>query len=150
MARSKINSQSKDLLTDNGAVLLSVVEGEQIRLNFTVGWITNLTNYTITAVVVEADSSTLDYELSELPTNIQSGGQVTTLTIIDSVTTDNEFEIVVPKSLSTSWVTQPLPEKPVYGWIELEIKDSGTGDNQLIWKPLRGLVEVLFSPVDEV
>jgi len=146
MARSKINSKSKDLIKDDGAVLVSVIEGEQIHMDITINWVTNLSSYTILAKIVEADSSTLDYEKEELPTQEQSGGEITTLTIIDSDPTDNTFKLVIPESLVDNWTTQPRPDKPSYGWIGMEIRDGGTGSNQQIWKPFRGLVEVRYSP----
>jgi hypothetical protein len=149
MARSKINSRGKDLISDNGAVLLSIVEGEQIQMDLTLNWLTNLTGYTITAKVVEADM-TQGLDEDGYPTLNKVGGQVTTLPIVDAVVTDNTFKIVVPEALIDSWTTQPSPDKPTYGWVGLEIRDLGVGDNQLIWKPFRGLVEVLYSPSEEV
>lgn len=150
MARSKINSRSKDLIDDNGSVLVSVVEGEQIHMNITLNWITSLSGYTLTAKIVEADSSNLDYDNDELPTSEQAGGQVTTLEIIDSDVTDNNFQIVIPENLVDAWVTQPSPQKPAYGWIGLEVRDGGTGKYAQVWKPMRGLVEVLYSPSEAV
>jgi len=150
MARTKINSKSKDLISDNGSVLVSMVEGEQIHMGITLNWLTNLSDYTLTAKIVEADSSSLDYTKEELPTLEQSGGEVTTLTILDSDPTDNQFNIVLPEGLIDNWVTQPTPEKPTYGWIGLEVRDSGTGSAQQVWKPMRGLVEVLYSPSEAV
>lgn len=47
MARSKITSASKDLITDDGSVLVSVIKGEQIHLNITLAWLTNIADYTI-------------------------------------------------------------------------------------------------------
>jgi len=146
MARSKINSRSKDLIDDNGSVLVSVVEGEQIHMNITLNWLTNLGDYTMTAKIVEADSSGLDYTKDELPTREQTGGQVTTLEIIDSDPTDNNFQIVIPENLVDAWTTQPAPEQPAYGWIGLEVRDAGVGKYAQVWKPMRGLVEVLYSP----
>lgn len=145
MARSKINSRSKDLVKDNGAALVSVIDGEQIQLEISIGWIVNLNGYTITAKVVEADMSGSKDD-DGYPIDVLSGGQVTTLPIIDSDATDNEFKIVIPDNLIDSWATQPTPNTPVYGWIGLEISDTGVGDAQQTWKPLRGLVEVLYSP----
>jgi len=144
MARSKINSRSKDLIDDDGAVLLSIVEGDQIHIDITLNWLTNLTGYTITCKVVEANSASLT--AGNYPTAEVSGGEVTTLTILDSDTTDNTFKIVIPENLIDNWVTQPAPEKPTYGWIGMEVRDSGSGENQQIWKPMRGLIEVLYSP----
>ena len=150
MARSKINSKSKDLIDDNGSVLVSVIEGEQIHMNITLNWLTNLSNYTIVAKVVEADSSTLDYTKNELPTQEQTGGEITTLDIIDSDPTDNTFKLVIPEELIDNWTTQPSPEKPAYGWIGLEVRDPGIDELQQIWKPLRGLVQVRYSPSEAV
>ena len=149
MARSRINSRSKDLITDNGAVLVSVVEGEQIHMDITLNWITNLSSHTLVAKVVEADMTGAT-DSNNLPVSIKSGGVITTLPIIDSDTTDNTFKIVIPDDLSASWTTQPTPTVPSYGWIGLEVADNGVGDNQQIWKPFRGLVEVLYSPSGEV
>lgn len=144
MARSKINSASKDLITDDGSVLVSVVEGEQIHMDVTLNWLTNLTGYTLTCKVVEANSANLT--TGSYPTTEQSGGAITTLDILDSDVTDNTFKIVIPENLIDSWTTQPAPEKPTYGWIGLEVRDGGAGNQQQIWKPMRGLVEVLYSP----
>jgi hypothetical protein len=149
MARSRINSRGKDLIKDNGAVLLSVVEGEQIQMDLTLNWLTNLTGYTITAKVVEANmTQALDED--GYPSLNKANGQVTTLTIIDATVSDNTFKIVIPEALIENWTTQPLPEKPTYGWIGVEVRDTGAGNEQLIWKPFRGLVEVLYSPSEEV
>ena len=151
MARSRINSKSKDLIKDNGSVLVSVVEGEQIHMGITLGWLTNLSGYTITAKIVEADSSSLVHtDENSLPLTRQSGGQVTTLPIIDADVTDNTFDIVIPEDLVSLYVTQPSPEKPAYGWIGVEVADTGVGNAQQIWKPMRGLVEILYSPSEEV
>ena len=135
-------------MKDNGSVLVSIIEGEQVHLDITLGWLTNLTNYTITPKIVEGDMSLLDSD--GYPTLVKSGGQVTTLPIIDSDVTDNTFKIVIPEDLIALWATQPTPEVPTYGWIGLEVADSASGNSQQIWKPMRGLVEVLFSPSEEV
>ena len=148
MARSKINSASKDLIDDNGAVLVSVVEGEQIHMDITLNWITNLSTYTLTAKIVEGDMSGV--AAGQYPTVVKASGQITTLAIIDADNTDNTFKIVIPEDLIDSWTTPPSPQNPTYGWIGLEVRDSGIGDNQQIWKPFRGLVEVLYSPSEEV
>jgi hypothetical protein len=148
MARSKINSASKDIIGDNGAVLVSVVKGEQIHMGMTLNWLTSLSGYTVTAKVVEADMTGVN--AGEYPTVKKSGGQVTTLTLIDATVTDNTFKIVIPEDLIDLWDTQPTPQSPSYGWIGVEVRDSGSGSAQQIWKPFRGLVEVLYSPSEEV
>jgi len=145
MPRSKITSSSKDLITDDGAILASVIHGEQTRLDMVVGWLTNLSGYTITAKVVEGNNV---QGSGVKPTDPQAGGAVITLPIIDATPTDNQFDIVIPQTLITTWNTTPEPDKPIYGFIGLEIQDTASGNAQQIWKPMRGLVEVLYSPTE--
>jgi hypothetical protein len=147
MARSKITSGSKDLITDDGSVLVSVVEGEQTRLSLTLGWLTNLAGYTIIAKVIEGENV---QGTGVLPAAAASTPSITNLDILDTVSTDNSFEIVIPEDLISSWGTTPIPDKPVYGFIGLEIRDPGVGNEQMVWKPLRGLVEVRYSPTEVV
>ena len=146
MARTKINSKSKDTMSDDGSLLVSLIHGEQIRMAVTLGWLTNLSSYTITAKCVEADSRSLNWDENELPLLPQNGGQVVACPIIDSEPTDNTFEIVFPEELANNFTTPPRPERPSYAWFGLEVSDSGTGDQQLVFKPMRGLVEILYSP----
>jgi hypothetical protein len=147
MARSKITSRSKDLVTDDGSVLVSIIEGEQTRISLTIGWVTNLAGYTITAKVIEANNV---QDTGALPATAATNPTITALDIIDTVSTDNVFDIVIPEGLIDSWATTPIPDKPVYGFIGLEIRDPGVGNEQLIWKPLRGLIEVRYSPTEVV
>lgn len=147
MARSRINSKSKDLIDDNGSILLSIVKGEQVQIGVTLGWLTNLTGYTLLAKIVEANSASIDHtDPTSLPTAQQGSGIITTLPIIDATVSDNTFNIVIPENLVDSYTTQPLPNKPSYGWIGLEVADNATGNAKQIWKPMRGLVEILYSP----
>jgi hypothetical protein len=148
MARSRITSPSKDLITDDGAVLASLAEGEQIRIEISLGWIVSLTDYTITAKVVEAlnEGNVVSVEEQNLPDRVRLNGIVTQLVIIDEDDTDNKFELVFPKTLTDDWSVRPAPNRPVYGFIDLKIADSGEGNEQQIWKPLRGMVEIVYSP----
>lgn len=144
MARSKITSASQDLISDNGAVLASIVDGEQIHLDVTLNWLTNLSGYGLKVTVIEGQN----LGDGKIPTTVQANGVIQELPLIDSLATDNTFKIVFPEDLIENWNQQPTPDKPVYGFIELEVRDVGTGDFQQIWKPLRGLVEVLYSPTE--
>jgi hypothetical protein len=144
MARSRITSASQDLISDNGSILASIVDGEQIQIDVTLNWLTNLSGYQLKVNVIEAQN-TGD---GKVPTSVQPSGTITQLPILDAITTDNTFKIVFPESLISDWVVQPTPDKPVYGYIELEVKDTGVGNLQQIWKPFRGLVEVLYSPTE--
>jgi len=145
MPRSKITSKSQDLITDDGSIIASIVYGEQTRINITTSWITNLSGYTITAKVVEADNI---QDSGEIPATARDTPVVTTLPILDETPTDNIFDIVIPQTLASTWDAFPAPDKPVYGFIDLEIADPGTGNAQQIWKPLRGVIEVRYSPTE--
>ncbi len=127
--------------------LVSVIKGEQIHMDMTLKWLTSLSGYTVTAKVVEADMAGV--AAGEHPTIRKVGGQVTTLTLIDATVTDNTFKIVIPATLIDSWTTQPTAQSPTYGWIGIEVSDSGAGSAQQIWKPLSGLIEVVYNPSEE-
>jgi len=144
MARSKITSASKDLIKDNGAVLVSVIQGEQIHLELTLNWLINLQGYNIIAKVQEA----LNDGQGSYPQEIKTGGVVTTLPLLNPLTTDNKITVVIPKELSTNWSVQPKPDKPVYGFIELKVEDTGFNAEKQIWKPFRGMVEIRYSPTE--
>ena len=149
MARSSITSTSKDLITDDGSVLVSVIHGEQVRLNLTIGWITNLTGYTITAKIVEGNNDSFGTK----PTQHATSPQITELTvanglIIDADSADNLFDVVIPETLIANWDQAPSPGTPVYGFIGLELQDTATGTAKQIYKPMRGLVEVRYSPTE--
>lgn len=144
MARSRLTDASEDLITDSGAVLVSVIQGEQIHLELTLSWVTNLQGYNIVAKVQEA----LNDGQGTIPQDIKPGGVVMTLPLLNPLTTDNIVTLVVPKDLADNWTEQPKPDRPVYGFIELKVEDTGTGSQQQIWKPFRGLVEVRYSPTE--
>jgi hypothetical protein len=145
MPRSKITSKSQDLITDDGSIIASIVHGEQTRINITASWLTNLAGYTITAKVVEGDNV---QDSGLIPGTARDTPVVTTLPILDTTPTDNIFDIVIPQDLVDTWNTFPAPDKPIYGFIDLEIADTGVGNNQQIWKPMRGLIEVRYSPTE--
>ena len=144
MGRSRITSPSKDAVSDNGTALISVVHGEQIQIQITVGWMTSLAAATLKVKAIEGDND----GAGTVPTIAKAGGQVASLTILDAVPTDNIFKFIVPENLIDAWLNQPLPDKPVYGFIGVEIDDGGVGTAKQVWKPLRGLVEVLYSPTE--
>jgi hypothetical protein len=144
--RTRITAPTRDVLTDDGTALISLVKGEQIQIEFTAAWMTNLLGSTITAKVIEGDNSVLGTKpLVEATTPI-----ITTLEVIDAIPTDNVFKLVFPETLTSTWSTAPLPNKPVYGFFGIEIADAGVGSAQQIWKPVRGLVEVLYSPTEAI
>jgi hypothetical protein len=144
--RTRITAPTRDVLTDDGTALISLVKGEQIQIEFTAAWMTSLLGATITAKVIEGDNSVLGTKpLIEATTPV-----ITTLEVVDAITTDNVFKLVFPETLISTWSTAPLPNKPVYGFFGIEIADVGVGSAQQIWKPVRGLVEVLYSPTEAI
>jgi len=146
MARSKITSSSQDLISDDGAVLVSVIQGEQIHLNLTLNWLTNISDYTLLCKVVEGNND----GLGNKPLQIASGPAITTLPILEASDEDNQFKLVIPETLGDDWSVNPAPNSPVYGFIDLEIRDTGLGNEQQVWKPFRGLIEIRYSPTEEV
>lgn len=148
MPRTAIRAKSTDVITDDGSVLVSVVKGEQIHLTFTLGWLTDLTGYTVTAKVAEGANQTGDLE--DAPLQEDATLTVTTLTILDDDVSDNVFRVVVPDDLVDAWDVQPTPDDPVYGFFALSVADTGTGDNQQIFVPVRGMIEIRYNPVESV
>jgi len=145
MGRDRINSPSKDAIKKSGTALFSLVKGEQLHIGMTAAWLTNLSGCTVTVKVVEGEND----GLGTVPTAQKSGTPIiTTLPVLDADVTDNTFKIVFPDTLCDTWNVQPTPDKPVYGFIGVEIADGGVGDNQQKWKPVRGLVEILYSPTE--
>lgn len=64
--------------------------------------------------------------------------------------TPNKIFLRFPMTMGSTWAVKPTPETPVHGYFELRVTEpSGTPFPQT-WKPLRGVVELLFSPTDLV
>jgi len=146
MPRTAIRAKSTDVITDDGSVLVSVAKGEQIHLFFTLGWLTDLTGYTITAKVAEGANEAGDLETPPLQEDATL--TVTALTILDDDVSDNVFKVVIPDDLIDAWDVQPTPDDPVYGFFALQVADTGIGDNQQIFVPVRGLIEIRYNPVE--
>jgi hypothetical protein len=66
------------------------------------------------------------------------------------VTTLNTVYIQFPSTLAGTWSVQAAVGKPVYGFIELRVTEPTDPVFTRTWKPVRGLVEILFSPTDVV
>lgn len=50
------------------------------------------------------------------------------------------------KTLAANWSVSPLVNSPVYGFFELRVTEPADSVFRRTWKPVRGMVEVLFSP----
>lgn len=85
---------------------------------------------------------------------LQGAGRVSAITPnldpLWSVTTLNKVYLQFPTTLATTWVVQPIVDAPVYGFFELRVTEPTDPIFQRTWKPVRGMVEVLFSPTDVV
>lgn len=71
MARDRITSAKKDLISDKGSILLSIVRGEQMELPIVLDFITIADlNYTYEAVIIEGSND----GIGTYPTAVQPGG----------------------------------------------------------------------------
>jgi hypothetical protein len=145
MGRAKITTPTKDLINDDGSSLVTVAKGEQIHMNFTFGWLTDMTGFSVLCKVVEADNTVGQ---TAAPKSTKDGGVVVSLPVIDTVANDNQIIIVVPEDLCSGFAQQPTPTSPVYGYIDIEIGDTGVGTSKQVWKPVRGIVEITYSPTE--
>lgn len=198
MSRARLTQTPVDLVTDGGAILLSIVKGEQIEFPVTLNFLSDTTekpsnNYIYEAVVVEAKNVSGQ---SSAPIELMPSGVNTTLTVrkpiyqgtwnapeaynkedvilygdkyyklssgtarVSSIapssdpmwveTVLNIIYIQIPSTLASTWSIQPIVGKPVYGFFELRVSEPADPIYTRTWKPVRGMVEVLFSPTDVV
>jgi len=62
----------------------------------------------------------------------------------------NKVYIQFPTTLGATWTVQPTAETETYGFFELRVTEPAGGVFQRTWKPMRGMVEISFSPTDIV
>lgn len=126
------------------SVIATLVHGEQIRLSFTVGWIADLSGYTVTSRLVEGNND----GAGTIPTTEDATLVITSLPVINK--SGNAFQVVIPSTVIDTWTVKPTPSKPVYGFFDLEISDAGSGNEQQIFRPVQGLVQFNYSPFESV
>lgn len=61
----------------------------------------------------------------------------------------NKIYIQFPNTLASTWAVQPIVNGPTYGFFELRVSEA-SGTFPRTWKPVRGMVQILFSPTDIV
>jgi hypothetical protein len=66
------------------------------------------------------------------------------------VTTLNRVYIQFPGTLGTGWAVAPAVGYPVYSFFELRVTEPNNSILRRTWKPVRGMIELLFSPTDSV
>lgn len=199
MARSRLTNVSLDLITDAGAILWSMVRGEQLEFPIVLNFILDATlkstgNYIYEAVVIEAANVAGQ---SEKPTSVQPSGVQTRLFVripkyigVWSGTTNytkedivkyedkyyklnyglsymsatvptaddvrwsetvlNKIYVQYPASLGSTWSVKPTVTSNTYGFFELRVTEPTDIIFSRTFKPIRGMVELLFSPTDEV
>jgi hypothetical protein len=63
----------------------------------------------------------------------------------------NDIYIRFPSDLGSTWAIQPKVGYSVYGFFELSVTEPANPSGyRRTWKPIRGMVEILFSPTDVV
>lgn len=194
MARTSIQNTINDLQSDEGSVLWSFVQGEQVEFPVTLNFLNNVFGgYVYEAVVVEALNI---YGDSSVPTEVQPSGNKMTLVVriptdrgtwsaptaynredvvlynglyyklysgagrVNATTPDadpvwelyvpNKVYIQFPKTLSVApaYTVQPTSVSPIYGFFELRVTEPDGGIYKRTWKPMRGVVEIHFSPTE--
>lgn len=61
-------------------------------------------------------------------------------------TAANRVYVQFPKSLGTTWSQQATVTSPVYGFFEMRVTENASIVYPRTWKPVRGLVEIMYSP----
>jgi len=62
----------------------------------------------------------------------------------------NTIYLQFPKTLGSNWTLQPKVGSPTYGFFELRVTEPSDPIFSRTWKPVRGMVELLFSPTYSV
>ena len=60
----------------------------------------------------------------------------------------NKLYIQFPKELGSTWTSKPAVSFPAYGFFELRVTEPADSIFSRTLKPVRGLVELLYSPTD--
>ena len=142
MARAKISEASKSLISDNGAIIASLAIGEQIQLNMKFEWLTSIDASQVRCTAVEG----INDGNGSKPTGVKPNGVVRDLDLIIPASGGNNVIMVLPKDLGLNFDPQPQPDHSVFAYIDIEVSDTAVGVRKQIWKPFRGLVELLYSP----
>jgi hypothetical protein len=60
----------------------------------------------------------------------------------------NTVHLQFPDTLANDWSVQPEVGSSVYGFFELRVTEPTNPVFRRTWKPVRGMVQILFSPTD--
>jgi len=67
-----------------------------------------------------------------------------------SETTLNKVYVQFPATLGSTWTVQSVGNTSVYGFFEMRVTEPSDAIFQRTWKPVRGMLELLFSPTEAV
>jgi len=67
-----------------------------------------------------------------------------------SETVLNKIYVQFPATLGTTWKVQPSASSDVYGFFELRITEPPSAVFSRTFKPIRGMIQLMFSPTDQV
>ena len=76
-----------------------------------------------------------------------------TVPSLDTTWLETSLNIIYIQFLATlgnTWEIEPTVEQAVYGFFELRVTEPVSASFRKTWKPIRGMVELLFSPTDLV
>ncbi len=189
--RSSLENPANDLVRDAGAVLWSIVQGEQLEFEMDLAFINNPLECLYEAVVIEAANMP---EQTSAPQMVELNGAQTVLGVRIPVNTgewvplrfysyeqrvthlgrcyrlirgvaygsavppkdDPNWEEVsaglvylqFPESLARNWKVKPSVNAAVYGFVEVRVTEPPNAVYQRTWKPVRGMVQIHFSPTE--
>lgn len=107
--------------------------------------------WSATAAYTQAEVVSYNNKYYELTSGIARVSAVTPdLDPLWTETALNKVYIQFPSTLGATWGVQPQISVPSYGFFELRITEPANPVFRKTWKPVRGMVEILFSPTDVV
>ena len=142
MARSRIRTTNLQLNTDDGSGLYSIIRGEQLVDRYTINWATDITTWEVEAVALSATPSDATNPQATLePTD--GATAITLPTTIEAGT--NKFTLTIPETLGSELASQPSVDTKVYYFFGIKIQDGTDATKTQVWKPFRGVIEVLYT-----
>jgi hypothetical protein len=150
MARSRLNDKAKMKYgDDDGTVLFSLTEASKLkpRLSFNSTQFANITDYVITANVLEGDND----GQGTMPTSYSPTATMITISVDnrkDVADSDGNAYVELyldAEALLTAFTSSPAIDAPVYGFIGVTISEPSSTTNPQRWEILRGQVEIVQS-----
>lgn len=95
------------------------------------------------------------YDVDERYYKLRGGAArvISTVPPADSLWEETEINRVYlqfPGALGATWSPGPTPSTGVYGFFELRVTEPNDGIFQRTWKPVRGMIQLQYSPTEVV